>query len=175
MTLSDMHHIEGVAPGAALNKLQLFCFFPSGVGNLKDKFALRVNASSCCTPSYLGVFMTVIVARTSTPEGEAALAAALEEARRRQEDLVVFNLEGTQLDPEGSELQGVPVTYRMPDARDRDAVGDFLDAAEEVGASAVVIGVRHRSKVGKFLLGSAAQQILLEANAPVIAVKAPQS
>ncbi|MCQ1951488.1 MULTISPECIES: universal stress protein [Arthrobacter] len=119
--------------------------------------------------------MTVIVARTSTPEGEAALAASLEEARRRQEDLVVFNLEGTQLDPEGPELQGVPVTFRLPDARDRDAVGDFLDAAEEVGASAVVIGVRHRSKVGKFLLGSTAQQILLEANAPVIAVKTPQS
>ena len=115
--------------------------------------------------------MTVIVARTSTPEGEAALAASIEEAKRRQEDLVVFNLEGTQLDPEGSELDGVPVTYRLPDARNHDAVGDLLDTAEEINASAVVIGVRHRSKVGKFLLGSAAQQILLEANAPVIAVK----
>lgn len=115
--------------------------------------------------------MTVIVARTSTPEGEAALAASIEEAKRRQEDLVVFNLEGTQLDPEGSELDGVPVTYRLPDARNHDAVGDLLDTAEEISASAVVIGVRHRSKVGKFLLGSAAQQILLEANAPVIAVK----
>ncbi|MBF4992715.1 universal stress protein [Arthrobacter gandavensis] len=115
--------------------------------------------------------MTVIVARTSTPEGEAALAASIEEARRRQEDLLVFNLEGAQIDPEGTDLDGVPVTYRVPDARSHDAVGDLLDAAEEVGASAVVIGVRHRSKVGKFLLGSAAQQILLEASAPVIAVK----
>ena len=160
---------------AALNKGRGFCFLPSGVETLKDKFALPVNPPSCFTPTNPGVFMTVIVARTSTPEGEAALAASLEEARRRQEDLVVFNLEGTQLDPEGTELEGVPVTYRLPNARDRDAVGDFLDAAEEVGASAVVIGVRHRSKVGKFLLGSAAQQILLEANAPVIAVKSPQS
>ncbi|WP_329609304.1 universal stress protein [Arthrobacter sp. ATA002] len=119
--------------------------------------------------------MTVIVARTSTPEGEAALTASIEEARRRQEDLVVFNLEGTQLDPEGAELKGVPVTYRMPDARNHDAVGDLLDAAEEIDATAVVIGVKHRSPVGKFLLGSSAQQILLEANAPVIAVKSRRS
>ncbi|ALU38779.1 universal stress protein UspA [Kocuria flava] len=115
--------------------------------------------------------MTVVVARTSTPEGEAALAASLEEARRRAEDLLVFNLEGAQLDPEGTQLEGVPVAFRTPDARNRDAVGELLDAAEEVGASAIVIGVRHRSPVGKLLLGSAAQQVLLEASAPVIAVK----
>lgn len=116
--------------------------------------------------------MTVVVARTSTPEGEAALAASVEEARRRQEDLLVFNLEGVQLDAEGSELNGVPVSYRSPDDRSRDAAGDLLDTAEEIGASVIVVGIKHRSPVGKFLLGSAAQQILLEANAPVIAVKA---
>lgn len=115
--------------------------------------------------------MTVVVARTSTPEGEAALAASIEEARRRQEDLLVFNIEGAQLDPEGDELDGVPVTFRTPDTRNRDAVGELLDTAEQVDASAVVIGVKHRSPVGKLLLGSAAQQVLLEANAPVIAVK----
>lgn len=119
--------------------------------------------------------MTVVVARTSTPEGEAALAAAVEEAGRRQEDLLVFNLGGAQLDPETGELNGVPVTFRTPDTRSRDAVGELLDAAEEVSASAVVIGVKHRSPVGKLLLGSAAQQILLEANAPVIAVKPRRS
>ncbi len=119
--------------------------------------------------------MTVVVARTSTPEGEAALAAAVEESARRREDLLVFNLEGAQLDPKTTELDGVPVSFRTPDARNRDAVGELLDAAEEVGASAIVIGVKHRSPVGKLLLGSAAQQVLLEANAPVIAVKPRRS
>lgn len=116
--------------------------------------------------------MTVVLARTATAEGDAARDAAVEEAKRRGEDLLVFNLGGEQLDPEGSEIDGVAVTYRSPDARNRDSVGELIDAAQEVGASAVVIGIRHRSPVGKLLLGSAAQQILLEASMPVIAVKA---
>ncbi|GAB98212.1 nucleotide-binding universal stress UspA family protein [Kineosphaera limosa] len=118
--------------------------------------------------------MTVILARTATAEGEAARNAALDEARRRGEDLLIFNMNGEQLDPEGDELDGVSVTFRTPDARSRDAVGDLLDVAQATSASAIVIGIRHRSPVGKLLLGSAAQQILLEATVPVIAVKAPQ-
>lgn len=35
--------------------------------------------------------------------------------------------------------------------------------------------VEHRSPMGKLLLGSSAQQILLEANAPVIAVQPGRS
>ncbi|RDV12270.1 universal stress protein [Arthrobacter sp. RT-1] len=119
--------------------------------------------------------MTVVIARTSSPEGQAALTSGIEEARRRNEDLLVFNLEGTQLDPDTGSLEGIPATFRLPDARNRDAVGELLDAVEQVQASAIVVGVKHRSPVGKLLLGSAAQQILLEANVPVIAVKPPRA
>lgn len=119
--------------------------------------------------------MTVVLARTATAEGEAARNAALEEARRRGEDLLIFNMNAAQLDPEGDELDGVSVTFKTPDQGSRDAVGDLLDTASALGASAIVIGIRHRSPVGKLLLGSAAQQILLESTVPVIAVKAPQT
>ena len=46
-----------------------------------------------------------------------------------------------------------------------------LKVAQEVDATLIVIGLRHRSRVGKFLLGSSAQRILLEADCPVLTVK----
>ena len=56
--------------------------------------------------------------------------------------------------------------------RGNDAPEDIVEVAEEVGADFIVIGLRRRSPVGKLILGSNAQRILLDANCPVLAVKA---
>ena len=53
-----------------------------------------------------------------------------------------------------------------------DLADEFLDVAREVDASLIVIGLRHRTQVGKFILGSHAQRILMQADRPVLAVKA---
>lgn len=119
--------------------------------------------------------MSILVGRTGSPEGQAAVAYAVEEARRRGEDLIVFELDGGEGTAGGPTLDGIVVTYRRPDARGRDAAGDLLDVAEELNASAIVVGIKHRSSVGKFLLGSNAQEILLGAAVPVIAVKVPKA
>lgn len=115
--------------------------------------------------------MTVIVAGTETAEGQAAHRFGVQEATRRGEDLLYFVLSGPRPDPSLAQEAGVTVTYEEPDSRDRDAVGSLLDVAVRHGASAIVVGVRQRSAVGKLLLGSAAQQIILQANVPVICVK----
>ena len=52
---------------------------------------------------------------------------------------------------------------------------EIVEVAEEVGAELIVIGMRRRSAVGKFLMGSTAQRILLDAHCPVLAVKAAAS
>lgn len=115
--------------------------------------------------------MTVMVAHTSTEEGRAALAAAGEEAARRGgEDVVVFAM-GPGEPGQDAVAQGVTTTVVRPDEGQDDVVGQLLDLAERTGASCIVIGIRHRSPVGKLLLGSAAQQVLIEATVPVIAVK----
>lgn len=112
--------------------------------------------------------MAVLVGRSQTPEGQAALDFAIEEARRRGESLVVFELDGTQTEVAAD---GVEVRHLVPDARSKDATGELIDAANTDDVSVLVIGMRHRSPVGKLLLGSTAQKTLLEATVPVIAVK----
>jgi nucleotide-binding universal stress UspA family protein len=46
--------------------------------------------------------------------------------------------------------------------------------ARTTNADLIVIGLRRRTPVGKLIMGSAAQTILLEADCPVLAVKAPR-
>lgn len=69
--------------------------------------------------------------------------------------------------PEGTPV--ATVTYR--EARVDPPVA-ILDEAERLAASLVVIGSRKRSPVGKFLLGSTTQRVLLDAHAPVLVIKA---
>ena len=48
---------------------------------------------------------------------------------------------------------------------------DLVNFAEEQEADEVIIGVKRRSKVGKLLMGSTAQYVILKANCPVVSVK----
>ncbi len=127
--------------------------------------------------------MSVVVAYTPDVYGRAALDHGAQEAVRRETDLVVVNAtKGDSLvdtryahEDEVRELQtklesaGVRVQVR------RDVVPDIadavLDVAGEVDATLVVVGIRPRSPVGKMLLGSVAQRVILDAHCPVLAVK----
>ena len=128
--------------------------------------------------------MTVLVGYVPTPLGEATLRAGVEEARRRTEPLVVVNMSRddvlvdahragsddlARVERDVTEL-GVEVeVVRIEQGSDpADAI---VTAASERGASVIVIGLRHRTPVGKLIMGSAAQRILLEARCPVLAVK----
>jgi nucleotide-binding universal stress UspA family protein len=128
--------------------------------------------------------MSIVVGYIPSPLGEAALAAGVQEARRRQTGLVVVNSsQGHALvDPrfavpeQVAELEqrlaseGVDVTV-VQSATGREAADEILAAADDHDAELVVIGVRHRTAVGKLLLGSTAQKVVLEARTPVLAVK----
>ncbi|GLI33019.1 universal stress protein [Desulforhabdus amnigena] len=48
---------------------------------------------------------------------------------------------------------------------------DLVEFARREHADEVIVGIRARSRVGKFLLGSVAQWLMLKAECPVIGVK----
>ena len=48
---------------------------------------------------------------------------------------------------------------------------DLVTFARENNVDEIIIGVRHRSKVGKLVFGSTAQYVILEAHCPVLTVK----
>jgi nucleotide-binding universal stress UspA family protein len=115
--------------------------------------------------------MTVAVAVPDSPEGSAAMSAALDEARRRGTDLLVLNLALSPLDSVGlpSDVP-VDVRERAGHADPADWVLATLD--EHAGkVELLVIGMKRRTPVGKALLGSVSQRLLLEADVPVLAVK----
>ena len=128
---------------------------------------------------------SIVVGYIPKPEGRAALRRAVEEAQLRQARLVVVNTyrgldsESTEaavvLEELRSQLASSGVEHEIRQlVRGTDPADDLVSVAEEVGADFIVIGLRRRSPVGKLILGSNAQRILLDAPCPVLAVKAEE-
>jgi nucleotide-binding universal stress UspA family protein len=132
---------------------------------------------------------TVLVGFIRSPEGEAALAAAVEETRRRSGRLVIVHSskggdedadsvvnDRLALEEIGAELVAAGLEVVLEDlARGNEPAADLVEVADRESAALIVIGMRRRSAVGKLLLGSNAQTILLTADCPVLAVKAPRA
>jgi len=130
---------------------------------------------------------TVVVGYVPKPEGQAAVTAAIAEAKLRGSTLIVVNSHrgGDSFDAEKSaqadaemdtvrkrvEDEGVQVEIRQL-VRGFEPAEDLIGVAESSEAELIVIGLRRRTPVGKLILGSNAQRILLDAHCPVLAVKA---
>lgn len=122
---------------------------------------------------------TVVVGYVPKPEGEAALARAIEEAVMRDANLVVINSHraGAEEEPDledlRSRLEASGVSFELRQlVRGFEAAEDLISVAESRDADLIVIGLRRRTPVGKLILGSNAQRVLLDAHCPVLAVKA---
>jgi nucleotide-binding universal stress UspA family protein len=130
---------------------------------------------------------TIVVGYVPKAEGRAALRRAAEEARLRSSRLVVINshrggrdferedaIESeSELEQVRAELDEAGVEHEVRQlVRGLDPAEDLISIAEDVKADLIVIGLRRRSPVGKLILGSNAQRVLLDAACPVLAVKA---
>jgi nucleotide-binding universal stress UspA family protein len=132
---------------------------------------------------------TIVVGYVPKPEGHAALTRAAEEAQLRGARLVVVNSHrgGREFDRDDAveteedleairtQLQDAGVEHEIRQlVRGMDPADDLVNVANDVGADFIVIGLRRRSPVGKLILGSNAQRVLLDAPCPVLAVKADE-
>jgi nucleotide-binding universal stress UspA family protein len=132
------------------------------------------------------MFAKIVVGYIPTPEGVAALDAAIGLARADTAHLTVVNTgrDGNYADPSFATAEDIdtidlqlanadiPHEVRQPTSG-RSAAEEILDAVAQVDADLVVIGVRRRSPVGKLVTGSTSQQVILDAPCAVLAVKAP--
>jgi nucleotide-binding universal stress UspA family protein len=126
---------------------------------------------------------TIVVGWSPDEYGEAALHRAVEEARLRDGRVVVVNAtrgdalvderyaDEDQLAALAAELGAAGVEVDVRRSMGADVGDQVLAVAEDVSADLVVIGLRRRSPVGKLLMGSVAQRILLGADCAVLAVK----
>ena len=130
--------------------------------------------------------MTIVVGFVPTKEGRAALTRAVEEARMRRARLVVINSNrgGRDFDEDATraaeaelrrvndELDGEGLELEVRQlVRGNEPAEDLISVAIETDADLIVIGLRRRTPVGKLILGSNAQRILLDAPCAVLAVK----
>jgi nucleotide-binding universal stress UspA family protein len=134
--------------------------------------------------------MTVAVAhQASSTSRTLALNEAGREAKLRGTDLAVLHVvDSLDLDVEQAyrhslrddvdsalaEVGASDVPWQLHLATAHDDVAEtILDLATQVNARLLIIGARRRSPVGKALLGSVAQTLILEADVPVLVVKTP--
>lgn len=130
---------------------------------------------------------TVVVGYVDSPECRAALRTAVAEANLRGAQVVVVHSAkgGSTLDGADSvaikesltearaELRAEGVEFQIRNLiRGSEPADDLVAMVEEYGAELLVIGLRQRSSVGKLILGSNAQRVLMTAQCPVLAVKA---
>jgi nucleotide-binding universal stress UspA family protein len=117
--------------------------------------------------------MSICVAVTDNEEGAAALKAAAVEAARGGVELVAVNLTSSDLDTSTipPEVQHEVLVPQGPAQLDEvEQVLNVIENHPEV--TLLVVGVRKRSAIGKAVLGSIAQRLILDSTVPVLSVKA---
>jgi nucleotide-binding universal stress UspA family protein len=123
--------------------------------------------------------MTVATAWTGTAYSRAAIAFAIEECQRRADRLlVVVSLEAGTETQVTADLDSLGVTPSDRVEVRRVQAGSTLgttlvDLSYEDDVELMVIGLKRRTPVGKLVMGSTSQQVILEAGCAVTGVKAP--
>lgn len=125
----------------------------------------------------------IVVGYSADPFGRAALEHGIAEAKLRGSTLLVVNstagdsyvdagfAQSGDVHSVEDRLADCGVEYELAQPVGVDAAEQLLTTMQRDDAELLVIGIRHRSPVGKLLLGSVSQHLLLQCQKPVLAVK----
>lgn len=125
----------------------------------------------------------IVIGYTADRFGHAALEHGIAEAKLRGTDLYVLNATSGEAYVDArfagqdevhdveARLAECGVSYELVQPVGVDAADELLAAMNRDDAQLLVVGIRHRNPVGKLLLGSVAQKLILECPKPVLAVK----
>jgi nucleotide-binding universal stress UspA family protein len=130
--------------------------------------------------------MKLVVAYRASEVGEKVLALAIERARQAAAQVyLVTSLVGggdlpvevieqarTDLDQAAGLLaeNGIAAETHLL-IRGLSAGEDLVQFAEAIGADEIIVGIWKKSRVGKLLFGSTAQEVILKAGCPVLSIK----
>jgi nucleotide-binding universal stress UspA family protein len=122
-------------------------------GSLPSKEALKLARRNAA------IFGATVDVITSMEEGTGSQQQEIEKAERGLEWAKSLFVE-----------KGIPCTTHLL-IRGLSPGEDLVNFAKENKVDEIIVGVKRRSKVGKLILGSTAQYVILEANCPVVSVK----
>ena len=137
--------------------------------------------------------MSVAVAHHTRSSSGLALAEGARQAAYRGTDLVVIHVVDS-LDNDIAEANKAGISDAVENALTETSLTDLrwdvrlvaggrevaqvsealLGAVKELDPQLLVIGARRRSPMGKAFLGSVAQNVILDAEVPVLVVKSPR-
>ena len=130
--------------------------------------------------------MKILVGYDGSSGAEAALKAAQKHANVFNADIHIMTsleqsstLNKSDIERAESELEYLRTPFNIDDINCETHVlvsyltpgEDIVNFTKENRIDMILIGVRKRTKVGKFVFGSTAQYVILEAPCPVVTVK----
>ncbi|WP_197379739.1 universal stress protein [Mycolicibacterium mengxianglii] len=125
----------------------------------------------------------IVVGYTADRYGRTALEHGIAEAKLRETTLLVVNssagdsyvdaalAQDEEVHSLEDRLADCGVEFELEQPIGEYAADALLSVMDRAEAQLLVIGIRHRNPVGKLLLGSVSQRLILECRKPVLAVK----
>lgn len=127
----------------------------------------------------------IVVGYSAGSFGRACLEQGIVEAKLRDTDLLVINAvsesrgqriaEPEEIVDAQARLTAAGIDFRISQPIGVTPAEELLTAMDAPDAELLIIGMRRRTQVGKLLLGSTSQYLLVECSKPVMVVKPDRS